>query len=111
VGEQEYRPEFIASSDTVALRKKVSARIDEAIREVEAEISIELADGTTLHHHVDHATGSAQRPMSDGDMEDKLRGLCEPLLTKDRTLQLMDACWRVTEIDDASILASLARRD
>ncbi|MBI3936022.1 MAG: MmgE/PrpD family protein [Betaproteobacteria bacterium] len=111
VGEQEYRPEFIASSDTVALRKKVSARIDEAIREDEAEISIELADGTTLHHHVDHATGSAQRPMSDGDMEDKLRGLCEPLLTKDRTLQLMEACWRVTEIDDASILASLARRD
>ncbi len=109
VSEDEYRPEFIARPDTTALRKKVLAKVDGAIREDGAEISIELVDGTRLHHHVEHAIGSAQRPMSDSDMEEKFRGLCEPLLTKARTLQLMEACWCVTDVDDASILASLAR--
>ena len=61
-----------------------------------------------LHHHVDYAIGSVQRPMSDADIEAKFRGLAGPVLPAAAVGQLIDKCWSVTELDDAAVLARLA---
>jgi len=106
--EQEYAPACYAEPAIVALREKVAATADATIREDEADVVIEFADGTSLHHHVDYVTGSTQRPMSDADIETKFRGLATPVLTAAKIEQLIDACWSITQTDDAAVLARLA---
>jgi 2-methylcitrate dehydratase PrpD len=106
--EQEYAVAIVSNHEVVAVRDKVVATADAAIREEEADVMIEFADGTPLHHHVDYATGSTQRPMSDADIETKFRGLATPVLTAAKIEQLIDACWSITQTDDAAVLARLA---
>lgn len=40
-----------------------------------ARVAIHLRDGATLQHDIEHAYGGPARPMSDADLEDKLRQL------------------------------------
>lgn len=106
--EQEYAVTCLSDREVIALRDRVEATADAAIREEEADVVIEFADGKTLHHHVDYATGSTQRPMSDADIETKFRGLAAPVLAAAKIEQLIDACWSITQVDDAAALARLA---
>jgi len=106
--EQEYAPACVADPAVVALREKVVATADAAIREDEADVIIELGDGRSLHHHVDYVVGSTRRPMSDADIETKFRGLAAPVLPAAAIEQLIAACWTITQADDAAVLARLA---
>src|SRR5665811_570806 len=68
ITEREYDGDVVADPDVLSLRTRIDAIADAGIREDEADIVVELQDGRSLHHHVEHAIGSAQRPMSDGDI-------------------------------------------
>ncbi|MDB5808467.1 MAG: hypothetical protein JWN94_589 [Betaproteobacteria bacterium] len=105
--EQEYAMTCVADPAVVGLREKVEAVADAAIREDEADVVIEFADGKTLHHHVDFVIGSTRRPMSDADIEIKFRGLAAPVLPAETVEQLIAACWAITDQKEASILARL----
>jgi 2-methylcitrate dehydratase PrpD len=104
----EYRPEFIARPDVLALRARVGVTIDEKIREDETEVTIELNNGKRHTTHIDHVIGSAERPMSDADMEQKFRGLTEPVLPVSQVDRLIDTCRNVTRLDDVALVAQLA---
>ena len=106
--EQEYALACVSDPAVVALREKVVATADTTIREDEADVTLELANGKTLHHHVDYAIGSVQRPMSDADIETKFRGLAGPVLPANAIEQLIENCWAVTKMDDVAVLARLA---
>jgi 2-methylcitrate dehydratase PrpD len=108
VGEQEFADAFIRRDDVMALRDKVSVRPDAAIREDEAHVGVTLDDGRTFERHVEHAAGTADRPLTDREIEAKFRGLCEPCLPEPRIEALIDRCWRVTELDNAAALVQLA---
>ena len=69
ITEREYEEDFVADPDVLSLRTRVEAIADPGIREDEADIVVELRNGRSLHHHVEHALGSAQRPMSDVEIE------------------------------------------
>ena len=92
----------------IRLRDSVTVETDAAIREDETHVIIEMSDGQRVQCHIDHVTGSVDRPMSDGDMVEKFRGLVEPMLPKARIEQLIEACWNITQLDDVSTLARLA---
>jgi 2-methylcitrate dehydratase PrpD len=106
--EQEYATAFVLDPAVVALREKIVVTADPAIRDEEADVVIEFGGGKSLHHHVDYATGSTQRPMSDADIETKFRGLAAPVLPAPAIERLIAACWTITRSDDASVLARLA---
>lgn len=106
--EQEYEIPCVSDRGVIALRDKVVATADSAIREEEADVVIEFADGKSLHHHVDYAIGSTQRPMSDADIETKFRGLAAPALPATAITQLIENCWNITKAGDAAVLARLA---
>ena len=108
VGEQEYKPEIITRADIVALRNKVRVQVDPAVREDEAHVAVSMSDGGQLSEHVEHAIGTVERPMSDADIETKVRGLCEPYLPAASIQRLIERCWSVTEVGDAASLARLA---
>ncbi|MCE9641184.1 MAG: MmgE/PrpD family protein, partial [Betaproteobacteria bacterium] len=106
--EQEYAMSCVSAAEVVALRGKVVATADAAIRGDEADVLVEFADGKSLHHHVDYVVGSTQRPMSDADIETKFRGLAAPVLPAAAVAQLIENCWNITKAGDAAVLARLA---
>ena len=108
VGEQEFADAFIQREDVMALRDKVRVQPDAAIREDETHVVVVLEDGRRVSRHVEHAAGTAERPMTDREIETKFRGLCEPYLPARRIEALIDRCWNVTELDNAAALVQLA---
>jgi 2-methylcitrate dehydratase PrpD len=107
-GEQEYQSDFINRPDVVALRTKVVVEPDTKIREDEAHVALRMSDGRVVREHVEHATGTAERPMTDRDIENKFRGLCEPFLPHSQVAALIERCWSITDVTDAAIFAQLA---
>jgi 2-methylcitrate dehydratase PrpD len=108
-GEQEFADGFIQRRDVIALRDKVTVETDPKIREDEAYVTVKLADGRTFQEHVEHATGTAQRPMTDREIEAKVRALCEPYLPAPQIGSLIDLCWNITDVPRAENLVQLAR--
>ncbi len=108
VGEREFADPFIQRSDVIRLRDKVTVQPDPQIREDEAYVAVKLRDGCTLTQHVEHATGTAERPMTDREIETKFRGLCEPRLPQSQITSLIDRCWNITDVQDSAMFAQLA---
>ena len=110
ITEREFDEDVVADPDVLSLRARIDAIADTGIREDEADIVVELRNGPSLHHHVEHAIGSTQRPMSDGDIEAKFRGLTERQLPRERADRLIKACWNIQNETDAAVIARLAAR-
>lgn len=104
---QAFSPTAISDPAVLALRERVTVTPDPAIREDEAGIVIELADGQTLQQHIDHAAGSVNRPMADADMRAKFRGLAEPVLAKPQVEELIQVCEELERLPDAAMLGRL----
>jgi 2-methylcitrate dehydratase PrpD len=68
----------------------------------EAVLEVRLADGTTVRERVAHARGSLARPLSDGELAAKARGLIEPVLPG-RTARIV----ATSQIDGPGGLAAL----
>ena len=81
------------------LRGAVRLTRDDALAEEAATVRLVLEDGQTLEHHVAHASGSPQNPLSDGDLNRKFGGLAGRTLPEDRVGPLLDALWRLDTLD------------
>ena len=107
-GEEQYTDERVRDPDVAALRAKVHASADASLRDDEAHVAIALVNGSALEEHVEHATGSADNPLSDHGLEQKFRALADGVLPQARVETLIATCWRVDELSDATELARLA---
>jgi 2-methylcitrate dehydratase PrpD len=58
-----------------------------------ASVTIRLADGQALTHHVQHPYGEKANAMSDEDLEGKVRRLVEPVIGPDGAKHLIEAAW------------------
>jgi 2-methylcitrate dehydratase PrpD len=112
-GEQQYSDARVRDAKVVALRDLVDARIDKSLRDDEARVRVELADGTVLKKHVPHAIGSIERPMSDSDLEAKFRGLCDDVLGAQRSEKLLRLAWSLESLGETAEIsrASVRHRD
>lgn len=107
--ESEYADEVVRSPGVIAIRDRVTATADPAVTSyLEAYVSIKLRDGRVLAHHVPHALGTLQRPMSDGDLEEKFRALLAPVLPADRAGPLIALCWDAERLDNVGDIARAA---
>ena len=107
-GEHQYTDERVNDPEVRALRACVSAIADAGFQEIAARVAVTLKDGTVLARHVEQVIGSAENPMSDRDLEDKVRGLAHGILPDDRTAALIAACWSIAELGDVADLARAA---
>jgi 2-methylcitrate dehydratase PrpD len=108
-GEHEFSDGCVNDPRVVALRDRVSARSDEAIDEAAAEVRIALNDGRTLVQRVEHAIGSLERPMSDGDLAAKFHGLVDPVLGPAKADRLIEFCTGLSAAPDVCALIETAR--
>jgi 2-methylcitrate dehydratase PrpD len=110
-GEEQYSDARVRDAGVVALRERVSATVDAAMREDAAHVEIVLRDGTVLQKSIEHAVGSLSRPMSDADLEQKFALLCAPHLSAQRIAALTAFCWSLERAADAGQLGRLASPD
>lgn len=92
----------------VSLRDRVVAEADPAVHEDQVRIALTATDGRRFEKFVEHAVGSLEHPMSDADLEAKLTGLAEGVLPSTQIRRLIEMCWTVEELRDASDLARAA---
>jgi len=74
---------------------------DPAIKTDQVDMIVTTADGRRLHQFIEHAVGSQDKPMTDGQLEEKFSGLAEEVLPRDRMRRLMDLCWGAWDLPDA----------
>jgi 2-methylcitrate dehydratase PrpD len=72
-GVKEFSEAVVFAPEVIALRAKVKASRDDAMPVGAARVCIECVDGRTVSAEVTDARGSLARPLSDADIEAKLR--------------------------------------
>jgi len=86
----------------LALGAKVSVEEDPRIAVAGARVTLTLNDGQTYSIEIEHALGSLQRPMSDADVEAKVRTL---VAGHDCPVdRLIEAVWQLDRCEDVSAL-------
>jgi 2-methylcitrate dehydratase PrpD len=108
-GMRDFSDENVRDPRIVALRDRVTATVDPAIKEEQVRARVVLKDGRTLEKRIDHVIGSLERPLSDGDLEAKFTALVEGILPAARARTLMDRCWKIETLPRAGDLAAAAR--
>jgi len=91
-GEHEYSDEVVTDPEIVALRRKVRAEASPGIHEDQVDVTLTTTDGRTHHLFVEHAIGSLERPLSDQELDQKVRALCEPVIGGGGVQRLIEAC-------------------
>jgi 2-methylcitrate dehydratase PrpD len=108
-GVKQFTDEWVRQPAVVALRDRVVATVSPGIGEAQARAVITLRDGRRLEKFVEHAIGSVERPMSDRDLDAKVRDLCDGVLPSAQTARLIDVCRNIERQADARIVATTAR--
>ena len=103
----QFSDERVANPVIASVRARVSATVDESIREDEVHLSINLNDGTTLSTYVEHATGSPDNPMTSEALESKYRNLATEVFDRGRADELLAAVWALDTAADVSEVARL----
>ena len=103
----QFSDERVANPVVASVRARVSATVDESMREDEVHLSINLNDGTTLSTYVEHATGSPDNPMTNEALETKYRDLATEVFDQGRADELLAAVWALDTAADVSEVARL----
>ncbi len=110
-GEHEYSDECAADATIVALRQKVKAVVQPGIHEHQVDATLTTMDGRTLHLFVENAIGSLGRPLTDQELDAKLKDLCDPVLGTEGSRKLIAAARAVGDACDlGSVIAAAAPR-
>jgi 2-methylcitrate dehydratase PrpD len=98
----------VRDPDVLALRGKVEVVRDPDLSTIAADVDITTADGKVHKMSQSAARGSDANPMSDQDIEDKLRKVAAGWERRHDVTPLIDAIWALDGSQDVSALASLA---
>jgi 2-methylcitrate dehydratase PrpD len=88
----------------IAMRGKVEVVRDPSISTIAAEVELWIADGTKHTLSTPAARGSSANPMSDRDIETKLRAIAADWCPGHDVAPLIDAVWNLERSDDVSKL-------
>jgi len=97
----------IEAPAVVALRGRVGAEADDAIPMEHAVVIVRTRTGQTLDVHIKEARGSLEKPLTDGEIETKVRELAKLGAPKVDVSRLIDAVWTLDVSDDAGSLMTL----
>jgi len=103
-GVPEFTDAIVFRPDIVSLRQKVKAELDASLPDGAARVIVQLASGETSEEIVMEAKGSLADPLSDRDIEAKLRD-CARLGGTDWDMnRIIDDVWRLDTLADVSSL-------
>ena len=107
-----FHEEVLRRPELVELMQRVQVELDpeceaawpDAILNV---VTVEAADGRSHTARVPYHLGHPKRPMGDGDIEAKFRGLTRGLLTPRQQDAALEALWHLEEADDLGEVMAL----
>jgi 2-methylcitrate dehydratase PrpD len=108
-GVKEFTDTWVRDPAVVALRDRVTVAIDPSIGEAQSRVKVTLKDGRSLDMFVEHAVGSVERPMTDADLDAKVRDLCDGVLAADQTRRLIERCRQIEREPQVRTIAEIAR--
>jgi 2-methylcitrate dehydratase PrpD len=103
-GVPEFSEATVVRPDIVAVREKVRAQLDASLPDGAARVTIQLTSGETLSEIVMAAKGSLADPLSDRDIEAKLRDCARLGGTNWDIDRIIDDVWRLDTLADVSSL-------
>ena len=109
-GEHQYSDTRVNAPEVLALRQKISASADALLPEIAARVTVKLNNGATLEKHIDRVVGSAENPMSDSELETKVRSLAHGVLPDAQITALIALTWRIGELADVAGFARAAAK-
>jgi len=109
-GVRQFADEWVRQPAVVALRDRVTATVDPSVGEAQARATITLKDGRRLEKFVEHALGSTERPLTDADLDAKVRDLCDGVLPARQTDRLIAVCRHIERQPSASVIAEAGHR-
>ena len=107
-GVAQFEDAVVTSPDILALRSKVHVRERPGTPVEAAHVTVTLADGTMLHSFVEQGRGTPKRPMSDADIEAKVKELASYGCPSLDPSPLIDAIWSLDRSPDAGSVMRLA---
>jgi len=113
MGVRQFQDDRVLNRRVMELRARVEVIADSSLAEEEARVEVTLRDGSRFEHHVRHARGGLQRPMTDADLADKFRVLATEVLATDQAERLLALAWNIRALSDvgALIRASVPEED
>lgn len=93
-----------------ALRAKVKLRGDESMPPTGAAVRIVMADGRVHEAALQHCRGSAERPMTDADLEEKFTGQAVPVIGREDACRVIEMCRAVEAMEDVGVMARVCAR-
>jgi 2-methylcitrate dehydratase PrpD len=106
-GMREYSDALVMEQAVVEFRARVHAEVDPTLAVGAARVRVRTTGGKTFSALVMHARGSLQRPMSDAEIESKVRNLASigfPACDVDRVIE---AVWGLDRAKDVRALVRL----
>jgi 2-methylcitrate dehydratase PrpD len=103
-GVPEFAEPMVSQPDIVSLRQKVRAELDASLPDGAARVSVRLASGEMLSETVMAARGSLADPLSDLDIEAKLRDGSRLGGTAWNADAVISDVWRLDDLTDISTL-------
>ena len=112
-GKREFSDEFVGSATMQAMQRRISTELDPEIEKMgfdkmRSRITIRLNDGRTVEGWADERyRGGPENPLSDSDLEAKVRSCCEGVLDENTQSTLIVAARSVGQLTDASELMQI----
>ena len=114
VGQSHFDDEYLQDQRLLDLVSKVEVSVSEEANRMApeamlCEVEVVTGKGERHSHRVAYHKGHYRNPLSDGELEDKFRGLAGPVLAGDRVDGLLDRLWRLEEVEDLGEIFDLTR--
>ena len=107
-GLQEYSDETVNDPLIRRVRESVTAAGDPNITEDQAHIEVDLVDGRTFTKFVAQSLGNIQRPLTNRQLEEKLRTQGVLVLPVEQIDRLIQLCWSIDGLPDVNTLVQAA---
>jgi len=107
-GEKEFSDKLVRNPVLIALRDRVTATPDTTMGEASVHVTITLKDGRRLEKTVEHAVGSLENPLSDGDLGNKFLDLTTAVFPVEKSSKLLELCWNLENLPSVAEVAKAA---
>jgi 2-methylcitrate dehydratase PrpD len=109
-GKREFSDEFVASPSMQAMQRRITTELDAEIEKMgfdkmRSRIVIRLKNRRTVEGSADERyRGGPENPLSDAELEAKVRSCCDGVLNEKSPATLIETAWSIAELKDATKL-------
>jgi 2-methylcitrate dehydratase PrpD len=112
VGTAEFTSEFVASEACQQMQGLIETRFDQQVEDlgwdrIRSRIDLTTKDGRQYSRWADERyRGGPDHPLSDDELEDKLRDCASGVVDDDVLERLLGNIWRLDSLDDVAVVLS-----